>query len=82
MKKIRFLTKRMNEFHWGQFFISKLQWVINIIILLKVFNVSFYWYIITLIFVFFITWVFGYFVVKSGFKLRFLKLYFEGTNIK
>ena len=75
-------TKALNQFHWGQFFLSKAQWIVNLVILLKVFDMPMWTYFVIPIILVVFTWVLGIFVDSTGLRLRFIKENFKGTNIK
>ena len=53
------LSKRLNEFNWGQFVISKGQFVFTLLIFLKVYKVSIYITLILAICVLIFTWIIG-----------------------
>ncbi len=75
-------TKALNQFHWGQFFLSKIQWIVNIIILLKVFDMPLWSYIVFPIELVLFTWWLGIFIDVTGLRLTFIRENYKGTNIK
>jgi len=77
-----YMAKRLNEFHWGQFLLSKIQWIINLIILLKLFGAPAWAYLVSPLFIIVATWVIGYIIEKTGFRLRIVRENFKGTNIE
>lgn len=75
------LSLALNRFHWGQFFLSKIQWVMNLAILLKVFDMPLWTYIVFPSILILFTWLLGVYVDTAGIRLQFLKENFKGTNI-
>lgn len=68
-----YYAKRINEFHVGHWIIGKIQWSINIVILLKLFNAPLYVYILAIPCIFCTVWVMGYFFKRSGLWDGFIK---------
>ena len=68
-----YFAKRLNEFSIGQFIISKIQWTVSFIILFKLFDVSWYIYIITVPVLLLITWGIGVFIHRSGLWNNYVK---------
>jgi len=61
-----FVAKRLNEFSIGQFIITKVQWTVSIVILLKVFDAGLWIYIVTIPLILIMTWIAGVYVHRKG----------------
>ena len=66
-------AKISNEFHIGQWAIGKIQWIGSVVILLKLFNASWYWYALALPALVLMTWVVGVIIHKSGLWDNFVR---------
>lgn len=75
-----YFADRMNEIHWGFFVLSKLQWIINTTILLKLFDAPVWLYVVTPIVIVLALIIVGKIFNK---KLRkgFINKYYEGADI-
>ena len=61
-----FVSKRINEFAIGQWALVKVQWTINITILLKIFKVDFWVYITVIPILLMSIWAVGVYIHRSG----------------
>ena len=74
--------KRLQEMHFGQIVVGKVQFIINLTILLKVFDAPIWTYPVGLVVSTFLLWYSGYFLEKSGIRKEFRNAEFKDTNIE
>jgi len=82
IKKVSFWANRLHEMHFGQLVIGKLQFLINLTILLKVFDAPTWMYFIGLFVSAFMIWYVGRFLEKKGFRKHFRQAEFKDVEIK
>ena len=75
-------AKRLHEAHFGQIVIGKLQFIINLTILLKVFDAPTWLYPIGLVVATFSLWFVGYVMEKTGVRKHFRQAEFKDVEIK
>jgi len=68
-----FYAKRLNEFSIGQFIVTKIQWSMSLIILLKLFDAVWWVYAISLVSLLLITWLIGVYVQRAGLWDNYIK---------
>ena len=78
----RFWANRLQEMHFGQIVIGKVQMIINLTILLKVFDAPLWMYIIGLFTATFMIWYTGRFLEKCGVRRYFREAEFKNVSIK
>ena len=77
IKDISFWANRLQELHFGQIVIGKIQFIINLVILLKVFDAPTWSYIVCFILGSFFIWYIGRILEKSG-----MRKYFQKAQLK
>ena len=82
MKDVSFWSNRLHEMHFGQLVIGKIQFLINMTILLKVFDAPVWMYYIGLMVSAFLIWYIGRFLEKKGFRKYFREAEFKDVRIK
>ena len=75
-------AKRIHEMHFGQIVIGKLQFIINLTILLKVFDAPTWTYPIGLVTSAFLLWFVGYLMERAGIRKHFRQAEFNEVKIK
>lgn len=75
----QFIANRFEEFHWGQFLVTKFTWAIGIITLLGVYKVAFVWITIIIPCAIVVVWLAGFLWRRTGFKDKFQKRYFDSV---
>jgi len=75
-------AKRLHEMHFGQIVIGKLQFIINLTILLKVFDAPTWAYFVGLFVSAFLLWFIGYVMEKTGIRKHFRQAEFKDVKIK
>ena len=73
--------KRLQEMHFGQIVIGKLQFIINLTILLKVFDAPTWIYPVGLAVSAFLLWYSGYFLEKKGIRKHFREAEFKNVRL-
>lgn len=78
---IKWINKRFNEFSWGQFIVSKFQFIITLFILIKIYEWPAWFNILAVVIGVLLTWFVGY---KFNKHLRsdFQKEQFKGSLYK
>jgi cation transporter-like permease len=67
------VARLANEFSIGQWAIAKIQFLGSVAILLKLFDSSWYWYLISLPLLMFITWLIGIIIHRTGLWDNFIR---------
>ena len=78
----KFWAKRFQELHLGTMVIGKIQFLINLTILLKVFDAPVWLYVIGLFVSAFMLWYIGRFLEKKGFRKHFRDAEFKDVHLK
>ena len=68
--------------HFGQIIVGKIQFVVNLTILLKVFDSPMWLYPIGLILATFLLWYSGYFLEKKGVRKHFREAEFKNVKLE
>ena len=79
---IEFWAKRFQEMHFGQLVVGKIQFLVNLTILLKVFDAPVWSYYIGLVVSAFMIWYIGRFLEKKGFRKHFRDAEFKDVHLK
>ena len=72
-------SKRANEVSIGQWAVGKLQSLVSMVILLKLFDAPIWVYVISAPVIVFIVWIMGYILVKSGLWASINRETFRGS---
>ena len=78
--KIKWLGDRFQELHFGHIVIGKVAFIINIVILLKVFDAPLWIYIAGLFIVTFLMWFIGWYMERKGLRKHFMNAQFKDVN--
>ena len=74
--------KRLQEMQFGQIVVGKIQFVVNLTILLKVFDSPAWIYPIGLVMATFLLWFSGYFLEKKGVRKHFREAEFKNVKLE
>ena len=77
-----FYAKRVNEFYIGHWVLSKVQWVMSIVILLKLFDARSWIYFVTIPVVLVVTWVIGIIFHRVGLWDGFVRENLDAINVR
>jgi len=77
-----FYAKRINEFHIGHWVLSKVQWVMSVVILLKLFDVGTWVYFVTIPAVLVGTLVIGIIFHRLGLWDGFVRENLDAINVR
>lgn len=78
----KFWANRLQEMQFGQLVFGKIQIIVNLTILLKVFDAPKWMYVIGLFFVAFMLWFVGRFLEKKGVRRYFREAEFKDVRLK
>ena len=74
-------AKRLHEMHFGQIVIGKFALIINLTILLKVFNAPTWVYVVGLFVSALLLWFIGYVMEKTGVRKHFRQAEFKDVEL-
>ena len=77
-----FYAKRVNEFYIGHWVLSKVQWVMSIVILLKLFDARVWIYFVIIPVVLIVTWVVGIIFHRVGLWDGFVRENLDAINVR
>ena len=77
-----YIAKRINEHSVGMWAASKVQALVSMVILLKLFDAPGWIYLASAICITFVIWLTGFIMVKTGFWARVSKESFRGSLYK
>jgi len=75
------IAKQLNYFHWGTFLAAKLQFLVTVMIFIRVYGLPSYVTVLSLPVTFLILWLVGYIFVRSGLRDSYVKQEF-GAVVK
>jgi hypothetical protein len=79
---VEFTGKIFNDFNWGFFLVQKFFWIINLAILVKVYNISFYIQLIAIPVMVIGIWLLGKLIVKTGIQKSFINNRFKDSKVE
>ena len=80
--KTKWWSDRFQEFNFGRTVLGSLQWILSIVILLKLFEVDWIWYIISGAFIMILTWIIGMIFELLGFRRYFYQAQFKDVELE
>ncbi len=72
------LSKGLNQFNWGQFVVSKVQFVFTLLIFLKIYEVSLIITVLLVVVMLILTWIIGV-IFDKKLRVRFQKENYKGV---
>lgn len=79
---VEFVGKIFNDFNWGFFLVQKFFWIMNLAILVKVYNISFYIQLIVIPVIIIGIWLLGKIIVKTGVQKSFINNRFKDSKVE
>ena len=70
----------LNDFNAGHFVISKIQWVVSVVILLKLWKCPAWAYLASIPLTIILTWLIGYVIVRIGLWDNFIREQLKGIK--
>lgn len=77
-----FIAERANEYHWGLWFVGKLQGLVNMTIILKLFNAPTLAYFVAAPLILLGIWFLGYWVERTGLRKRIQSAAYKGVFLR